>query len=167
MKSSNKILTIAVVLLLLTNIALVAFMVLGKKKPEVKRNGGKGDPFEMMAKELNMTEQQKKEHLQYRDEYFKTVRPLFDSVRSAKVAFFALLKDTAANESVLTIANKRMSDIQFTIDKLTFEHFRRVRALYSGDQQKKYDEMVQKMMQRQGGKGSWRKDKDSTTKKEN
>lgn len=164
MKSSNKILTITVILLLVTNIALVAFMVMGKKKPEGKRPGGKGDPFEMMAKELNMTEQQKKEHLQFRDEYFKTVRPLFDSVRSAKAAFFALIKDTTVNGSMSDVYNKQISDIQFTIDKLTFEHFRRVRALYNGDQQKKYDELVQKMTQRQGGKGGWRKD--SATKDE-
>ena len=158
MKSSNKILTIAVVLLLLINIALVAFMVMGKKKPEVKRNGVKGDPFEMMVKELNMTEEQKKEHRQYRDEYFKNVRPLFDSARSAKAAFFALIKDVSVSDSVLNVSNKKMSDIQFTIDRLTFEHFRRVRALYKDDQQKKYDELVQKMTQRQGGKGNWKKD---------
>jgi Spy/CpxP family protein refolding chaperone len=164
MKSSNKILTITVILLLVTNIALVAFMVMGKKKPEGKHPGGKGDPFEMMAKELNMTEQQKKEHLQYRDEYFKAIKPLFDSVRSAKAAFFAMIKDADVSDSVLNISNKRISDIQFTIDKLTFEHFRRVRVLYKEDQQKKYDELVQKMTQRQGGKGGWRKD--SATKDE-
>ena len=47
------------------------------------------------------------------------------------------------------------------IDKLTFEHFRRVRAIYTGDQQKKYDEVVQKMVQHQGNKGGGRR-KDST-----
>ena len=61
--SSNKILTIAVVLLLIANIALVAFLVMGKnKKNSWHGGGGKGDPSEMMAKELNMTEQQKKDH---------------------------------------------------------------------------------------------------------
>lgn len=163
MKSNNKILSIAVVLLLITNIALVIFMVKGKNQHEVKRSNGKGDPFETMAKELNMTEQQKKEHLQFRDEYFKATKPLFDSVRLAKSAFFALVKDTTASDSVLTFSNKKISEIQSAIDKLTFEHFRRVRALYIGEQQKKYDEMVQKMMQRQNGKGGWKKD--STGKK--
>ena len=158
MKSNNKILSVAVVLLLLTNIALVIFMVKGKGQHDGKRSGGKGDPFETMAKELNMTEQQKKEHQQFRDEYFKTAKPLFDSVRSAKSAFFGLAKDSTANDSIITSYNKRISEIQFTIDQLTFEHFKRVRALYAGDQQKKYDEMVQKMMQRQNGRGNWKKD---------
>lgn len=165
MKSNNKILSIAVILLLIINIALIIFMVTWKNQHNSKRFGGKGDPFEIMAKELNMTEQQKKEHLLFRDEYFKTARPFFDSVRSAKSAFFSLIKDTAVNDSVLSVYNKRISAIQFTIDKLTFEHFRKVRALYKDDQQKKYDELVQKMMQRQGGRGGGDWKKDSTDKK--
>lgn len=158
MKSNNKILSIAVILLLITNIALVIFMVKGKDRYDGRRSGGKGDPFETMAKELNMTEQQKKEHLKFREEYFKSTKPLFDSVRSAKSAFFALVKDSTITDSAVNAYNRRYSDIQLTIDRLTFEHFRRVRALYAGDQQKKYDEMVQKMMQRQNGKGGWKKD---------
>jgi hypothetical protein len=158
MKSNSKILSIAVILLLITNIALVIFMVKGKDRYDGRRSGGKGDPFETMAKELSMNEQQKKEHLQFRDEYFKATKPLFDSVRQAKSAFFALVKDAAVSDSVLNTYYKRYSDIQLIIDRRTFEHFRRVRALYDGEQQKKYDEMVQKMMQRQNGRGGWKKD---------
>jgi hypothetical protein len=160
MKSNNKILSIAVALLLITNIALVIFMLKGKDQPGNKRPGGKGDPFENMAKELNMTEQQKKEHLQLRDEYFKIVRPLFDSVRSAKSAFFTLVKDSTVTDSMMDVYNRRYSDMQYTIDSLTFKHFQNARALYSGEQQKKYDDMVQKMLQKQNGKGNnnWKKD---------
>ena len=161
MKSNNKILSIAVVLLLLANIALVIFIVKGRNQHETKKPAGKGDPFESMVKELNMTEDQKKNHQQIREEYFKLVKPLFDSVRAAKSTYFALVKDTTASESTLTSYNKHISEIQSTIDKITFEHFRKVRALYKEDQQKKYDEMVQKMVQRQNGGG---RKKDSTAK---
>lgn len=159
MNFNNKILSIAVIALLLINIALVIFMVKGKdRQHEGKRSGGKGDPFEVMAKELNMSAEQKKSHQQYRDDFFKTVKPLWDSVRAAKSAFFELVKDPSVNDSVLNVHNKRISEIQLLIDKVTFEHFRRARALYTGEQQMKYDEMVQKMMQRQGGRGGWKKD---------
>ena len=51
MKSSNnKILTIAVLLLLLVNIALVAFILMGKNRNDKWHSGGKGDPFETMVK---------------------------------------------------------------------------------------------------------------------
>ena len=73
MKSTNKILSVAVALLLLANIALVIFMVKGKNQRDGKRPA-KADPFEMVAKELNMTDAQRKQHLQFREEYFKAVK---------------------------------------------------------------------------------------------
>ena len=66
--SSNKILSVAVVLLLIANIGLVIFLMNGKGRNDGKRiGGGKGDPSEMMAKELGMTEQQIKEHKQLKE----------------------------------------------------------------------------------------------------
>ena len=145
--SNNRILTIAVVLLLIANIALVAFLVMGKKK-----NGdgprGKGDPSEMLAKELNMTEEQKKEHKLLKGEHLKNIKPLFDSVRAAKTGFYALLKDSTVSDSVLDIYSRKITEQQSTIDKLTFAHFKRIRNLFTAEQQTKFDTFVQKMMQR-------------------
>jgi len=148
MKSSNnKILTIAVVLLLVTNIALVAFMVWGKNKHGGK-SPGRVSTSEMMAKELNMTEQQKNEHKQLKEEHLKNIKPLFDSIRAAKTAMYALLKDPAVNDSMVTVYSLQIGEKQSTIDKLTFAHFKRIRNLFSAEQQPKFDEFVQKMMQR-------------------
>jgi hypothetical protein len=52
-----------------------------------------------------------------------------------------------------------ISQQQAIIDKLTVNHFRKVRALFSGEQQKKFEEFVQNMMQRRGGpQGGWNND---------
>lgn len=151
--STTKILTIAVILLLLVNIAMIVLM-LNKGRHSNDGNNSRskgGDPFEMMAKELNMTDQQKSAHLKFRDEYFATVRPVFDSVRAAKQAFFSLMKDANTSDSLINSYANRIAERQLAADKLTFEHFRRVRALYNTDQQMKYDELVQKMVQRSPG----------------
>ena len=161
---SNKILSVAVVLLLLINIALVIFMLKGRNKHDTKRPP-KGDPFEMIAKELKTNDAQRKQHLQYRDEYFKMVKPLNDSVKSVKSVYFSLIKDAAASDSTISNYNKRIADLQSTIDKITFEHLKRVRAIYVGEQQTKYDELVQRMVQRQGNKGGGNWKKDSTENK--
>ncbi|MDZ4807978.1 MAG: hypothetical protein SGI96_06875 [Bacteroidota bacterium] len=147
---TNKILAIAVVFLLLTNIALVIFML--NKKPQADKRRGRVDPFEMMVKELNMTEQQQKDYKLQKDEHFKNIKPLFDSVRAAKTAFFALTKEQNVNDSLVNQYSQRISEKQSAIDKLTFAHFKRVRDLFTAGQQPKFDEFVQKMMQR------WRKD---------
>ena len=146
--STNKILTIAVVLLLITNIALVFFMIREKNNHTARYGGGKGDPSEMMAKELNMTEQQKKDHKQLKDEHFKNIKPLFDSLRAAKTAFFSLIKDSTVSDSMMNAYSQRISERQSIIDKFTFAHFKRVRNLFTTEQQPKFDEFVQKMMQR-------------------
>src|SRR6187549_262558 len=98
---SNKILSVAVVLLLLINIALVIFMLKGRNQRDAKRPP-KGDPFEMIAKELKTNDAQRKQHLQYRDEYFKMVKPLNDSVKSVKLVYFSLIKDAAASDSTIS-----------------------------------------------------------------
>jgi periplasmic protein CpxP/Spy len=146
--STNKILTIAVVLLLITNIALVVFMIMGKDKHNTRNAGGKGDTAEMMAKELNMTDQQKKNHKLLKDEHFKNIKPLFDSLRAAKTAFFALVKADYITDSVLNNYSQQIAEKQAAIDKLTFAHFKRIRNLFTAEQQPKFDEFIQKMMQR-------------------
>ncbi|HEV7783155.1 MAG TPA: Spy/CpxP family protein refolding chaperone [Chitinophagaceae bacterium] len=158
--SSTKMLTIAVVLLLLINIGLVIFMMQGRKKGADKGRGGKGDPSEMMAKELNMTEEQKKEHKSLKEEHLKNIKPLFDSVRAAKTAFYALLKDSTVNDSILTVYSNRISERQSAIDKQTFAHFKRIRNLFTPEQQPKFDEFLQKMMQRNRKDSGDKKERD-------
>jgi|CXWL01.1.fsa_nt_gi hypothetical protein len=148
--SNNKILTIAVLLLLIANIALVAFMVMGKKKCNNMHRGGKGNPAEMMAKELNMTEQQKKDHKQLKEQHLKTVRPLFDSLRVAKMSFYALIKEQDVSDSIVHVYSQRINEKQSAINKLTFAHFKRMRKLFTAEQQPRFDELVQKMMQQHG-----------------
>ena len=145
--STNKILAIAVILLLLVNVAMVVFMVKGKRRGD-KREGSRRSPVQMMSKELGMTEQQKKDYEQLRETHFNSMRPLFDSVRLAKSTFFGLVKDSTATDSMMVQYSERIASMQQKIDQLTFAHFRRVRNLFSGEQQKKFDTLVLKMMQR-------------------
>lgn len=147
MKNSyNKILAIAVALLLVTNIALVIFMMQGRKKGTGKE--AKNDPSEMMVKELNMTDQQQVEYKQLKEEHMKKIRPLFDSVRAAKLAFFGLMKDANASDSLVEAYSQRIYERQAIADKTTFAHFKKVRNLFTPEQQPRFDSFLQKMMQR-------------------
>jgi periplasmic protein CpxP/Spy len=158
MKSStNKILTVAVVLLLLTNIALVAFIMLGKNKCSEKRSSRIGTS-DMMAKELNMTEEQKKSHKLLKDEHMKNVKVLFDSLKLSKVALYSLLKDSVVNDSLINYYSQQVGNRQAQIEKMTFAHFKRKRSMFTAEQRPKFDTFIIKMMQ--GGK------RDSAAKKE-
>jgi periplasmic protein CpxP/Spy len=146
MRSSNKMLTIAVILLLITNIALVAMLVLGKDKKY--RRGGREEAFEMMVKELSMTDVQQKDYKAMKEAHMKDSKPLFDSLRTARNAFFALVKDSTVSDSILAVYSQRISERQALIDKNIFVHFKKVRNLFTPEQQPKFDTFVQKMMQR-------------------
>src|SRR5215510_10288412 len=132
MKSSiNKILAIAVILLLAVNIVLLFFIWKGKGKHEPKRQPGNG--FEMMAKELNMTEQQKNDYKKLREEHFARIRPLFDSIRQYRSSFFKMVKEAGITDDSLQAYSRRIAEKQAIVDKMTFEHFKKVRALFSED----------------------------------
>jgi len=154
--STNKILIIALVLLLLVNIAMLVFIIKGKGQPP--RGRGKGGPFDKMVKELNMNDQQKKQYDSLREAHFSTIRPILDSMRVTRQALFNLMKEESLNDSVINNYSATIAEKQYRADRLTLEHFRKVRSLFNGDQQKKFDDFVQKMMQRNSRK------KDSTGK---
>jgi Spy/CpxP family protein refolding chaperone len=148
-RSGTKILTVAVVLLLFTNIGLVALMVWGKKGSGDKRRG-RGEPGEMMIRELGMNEEQKKKFFTLRDEHFKAVRPLMDSIRQEKVKMVNLLSAESVSDSLYLAYSAGVRQLQDRADRHMFEHFREVRQLLTADQQGKYDEFVKKMIMQRG-----------------
>ncbi len=148
---TNRILTIAVILLLLVNVAMLIFMLKGRGHYGMKNRGG--GPFDMMVKELNMTDSQQKEFRKLKDEHFTAIRPVFDSVRALRKSLFDLVRVENVNDSLVNTYSTLISEQESVINKLTIAHFRKVRALFSGEQQKKFEDFVQKMMQRRGPGG--------------
>jgi Spy/CpxP family protein refolding chaperone len=157
---TNKLLTFAVVLLLIVNVVLLVFMFKGRGHDN--RKGRDGNPFDKMVKELNMTDQQQAEFKKLKDQHFANISPVFDSVKSLKKSLFSLVKAENVNDSLFNHYTTLISEQRVIADKLTINHLRKVRALFSGDQQKEYDEFVQKMMDRRNSHGG--KKKDSTGK---
>lgn len=161
MKGSNKFLTIAVVLLLLLNIGMLFFMLKGKRGGG-KKTGGK-DPFGMMVKELDMTDAQQTQYKQMKEEHFNAIRPVLDSIRVLKKSMFSLVKEENVNDSMVNRYSELIAEQQAVVNKTTVNHFSKVRTLFTGDQQTKFDDFIQKMIQRRKGPGG----KDSADKMRN
>ncbi len=146
---SNKVMTIALVLLLLVNVAMLVFMLKGRPHRNGRMDNNHQPVFEMMSKELNMTDQQKTDFKKMREEHFAAIKPVFDSIRTLKKSLFNLIRADNVNDSTINYYSMLIAAQQSIIDKMTISHFRKVRALFTGDQQKKYDDFVEKMyMQR-------------------
>lgn len=145
MNNSNKFLKIAVALLLITNIALVAFILLGKNG-KVKKDS-RPDITEMLAKEVGLTEEQKTTHRQMHAEHRKMMKPLMDSIREAKISYYKNIKE-ASNDSLINLYSSQISALQISIDKTMLTHLLKVRAFLQPAQQAKFDTVVIKMMSR-------------------
>ncbi len=158
---TNKILVVALVLLLLVNAAMLIFILKGKKHPA---QGKRSDAFELMKKDLDMTEQQQTDFKKLKADHFKNIGPVFDSIKTLKKSLFELVNADSVDDSVVNDYSTLIAEQQATVDKATIKHFRTVRALFAGEQQKKFDEFMKKMMQRRmkGGQG---KGRDSADKK--
>ena len=144
----NRFLSVAVILLLLANIALVAFMVFrkGESKPPPRESGRVA--FGKMMNDIGMSDAQKKQYDSLREIHFNNIRPLFDTIRIARQALFNLMKDDTVNDSLVKLYTGRISEKQTLADKQTLNHFRQVRSLFNAEQQKKFDDYIQKIMQR-------------------
>lgn len=151
MKGSNKFLTIAVVLLLLINVTMLVFMLKGKRRGD-KKSGGK-DPFGMMVKELNMTDSQQAQYKQMKEAHFNAIRPVLDSIRVLKKSMFSLVKEENVNDSMVNRYSELIAEQQAVVNKTTVNHFNKVRTLFTADQQPKFDDFIQKMIQRRKGPG--------------
>lgn len=146
--ASPKTLTLAVLLLLLINTGLVVFLVVGLKDKSSRVPYSRQDNFELMAKELDLQEDQKAQHKLLREEHFKNVKPYYDSIRAAKTALYARIADTTVAKKDFDDYDAKASNWYSTINKMTFEHFKKVRRLLNPKQQEGFDKFIQKMMQR-------------------
>lgn len=105
------------------------------------------DTSALLAKEINLSPAQEKQHRELREAHFKNVGVYYDSIRQAKTALFTTT-DVGNRDSLLTVSNQKINDWQSTINAMTVSYLQKVRNILTEEQQKGYDQFVIKMMQR-------------------
>lgn len=152
--SRNKNLVFIIAVLLLTNIAVLAyFLVFKKSEPHNEHQGDRrnGMMVEMLEKEVGFDSKQMTQYKQLKDLQKITVRPLFDEMRKAKDNLFRYLPDPNVNDSAISSAADVIGQKQKTLDLQTFSHFKQVRNLCSSpEQQIKFDSAVNRMFRKMG-----------------
>ncbi len=151
-RSSNKNLIFLVAILLLTNIAVLLYFVWFKKPGHKKGPSEKrmGIMIETLQKKVGFDETQMAKYKELKELQKETVRPLFEEMRKAKEKFFLLMADTAVADSTLQAAANFIAQQQKMIDLEALNHFKRVRALCTAEQQPKYDSAIVKMFRNMG-----------------
>ena len=140
----NKILFWIFIILMIINIITLVIFWIGKiNKAPI--------PKSIMAKELHLNDQQRKQLYALIDEHRKESRALKDKIRTAKNELFDLAKDSIANENKKRIAIDKTSKYIGQLDSLTLNHFQKIRSICNDDQKKLFDELLKKMAVAIGG----------------
>jgi Spy/CpxP family protein refolding chaperone len=145
--AKNKLLVWLVALLLVANAASIAMFWLGKAKHPPQP---KGTPQEFLIKELKLDAKQQEQLEVLVKEHRQAAEQLRGKTREAKEAFFDLLKQANVTDSVKQAAAKAVSVNTEELDLLTLNHFQKVRALCTTEQQKKFDEIIHQVTSMMG-----------------
>jgi protein CpxP len=134
----NKFTAWLIVLLILANIVTLVFFWLGHFKLE--RDNA---PKEILVKELHFSEDQKNIYFNLAKEHHDAAETIRRQIIINKENFFQLLKSNEIIDSVRNNAALQVSLSIQSLDILTFEHFKKVRAICTNEQKPKFDELVQ------------------------
>ena len=138
---NNKIASWLIGLLILANIATLTFFWIGHFN-----NQRDNSPKEFLAKKLNFNEDQKTAYFKLAKEHNEAAKIIREKVKVDKDSFFQLLKSDTIIDSARNNAAAQVSVSIQSLDILTFEHFKKVRALCNVEQKPKFDELVQRMV---------------------
>lgn len=140
----SKLFGITIILLLLVNTAVVTFMLLSrnkKMKPPLQPQQ-KGSAFLFLVNELKLDSNQVALYSALRDAHKTSADSINILKREAKDALFNLLKTNNVNDSNVQQQLSAISQIEKSLDEITFSHFKAVRTLCSVQQQTKFDEVI-------------------------
>ena len=132
--TNNPLLSIIILLLLTANIVTLAFLWTHKGGDRREKGMppppvGGGQVFEFVNNELKLDSAQRVAYGKLRDEHQPGQKPLQDSIRKAKDAFFALLQQSNAPDSLIMAGSRKTSETEQQLELLTFRHFQKLRAI--------------------------------------
>lgn len=142
--SKNKILTGAVILLMLANVALMATL-WWHHRPQ--RQPERRAPADYLVKELGLNNEQQNKLKALASEHHLQSEKIKGKIKDARHQLFSLLQHSGTSDSTKKAAADSVSKQLEELDLLTFDHFQQVRAFCTPDQQKKFDEIIEDVLE--------------------
>ena len=147
----SKLFNITIILLLLVNTVAVAFILLKKDKhrkpppPQEQR----GSAFDFLVKELKLDSNQISQYSELRGIHKNSADSILTIKRETKDSLFSLLKTNSAADANVQQQLNIIAQLERNLDELTFNHFKKVRALCTAQQQVTFDEVIAKALRMQ------------------
>lgn len=140
----TRLLTIAVIGLLLLNFGTLTYMFLNKSHDETgpPHSGKEEGPKYIIMARLHFNQTQKLQYSAMVDEHRRATRELHEESRAIHDKLFLLLRDRTTDEEKKMHLIEQIAENQERIEKLNFEHFQEIKSLCKGVQLKYFDELV-------------------------
>lgn len=142
-----KFLTILVVLLLFINIATIAgiWKFIDPRNLRMMPPPPPG-PKEFIISKLGLDETQQKIFEELRTEHFEQMSGLQEQIRAEKDAMYDLLKSPNPDTTQTYVHIAKIMQSEERLERITFEHFRKVRAICNEEQQQHFDAIIDRVM---------------------
>ena len=101
---------------------------------------------ELLQKELNLTEVQKKQFEDARKENFAQSDVLFKELNEVKTKYFGELQNEKTDTELVNSLLRRISAIQIDLEKLHFEHFRYLLSICTKEQKEKFKPILKEIL---------------------
>jgi Spy/CpxP family protein refolding chaperone len=149
--SKNRSLIFIIAVLLLTNIAVLAYFLWYKKPARPPEGHDRSRGIELpLQNEVGFNEEQMSQYKQMRDEQMKAIKPMFDDMRKAKDSLFRMISSDNTSDSSVNAVGDAIAKKQKEMDLRMYSHFKRIRSLCTPAQLPKYDSVIQRMMRKMG-----------------
>ncbi|HKH61491.1 MAG TPA: hypothetical protein VKA49_11705 [Flavitalea sp.] len=150
----NKVLVSIIGILLLANIAMLVFFIIGMKKPDRENHGEQRLPphatESFLQTKVGFTDQQIEQFNKLKEVHHAKLFPLFEDLRKTKDQFFVMVKDSQPDSYIDSMANV-IGEKQRTLDRTVFETIREVRNICTPQQQVGFDSLLPKIAYKMAG----------------
>ena len=150
--TKHKFLVAAIVVLIIVNLATIGIILFNPHKWGTPNGMKPGMPppqgMKFFEDELQFNGEQKVTFNKMRDEHFAQVKGLIDGMRKAKdEGYHELMQDNPDKtkvDSLFEVSGK----LQVQLDKMTFEHFVKLKSLCTKEQLPAYNKLLQELTQK-------------------
>lgn len=142
--TKNKILIWAVIVLMVANVALLVTIWINHDR---QRRPEKGSPADYLVKELILNAEQQNKLRELGKQHHEASEKIRGQIKDARHQLFALLQQPGIADSTKKSAADNVAKYLEQLDLLTFDHFQQLRAMCNPEQQKKFDEIIEEVLQ--------------------
>lgn len=131
--TKTKLLTLAIVILLLVNIATLGFMLVRKSPIHDGMRHGEG-PKQIIIDRLHFNELQQKQYDIIVEDHRTKSKALNNLSREMHNALYALLKEKSVDKQIADSLITQIAEYQKAIDNLNLNHFQQIKSICKDDQ---------------------------------